>query len=178
MRAQSVLISRRCPACGGRGEAEGKMPLSQGMRTMELNLDEPARLVEMLSMHLLLALVELIPYKQFTCQRCGHEFKLASQTSRDMLYAMLVSMQPIEAPVPVAKAPVNARGPNTRAPATAKTKSMPAALTHQALAPPKSKARAAPPARKQPVEQVPPPDWKPYHLDSDMDALFDQFKEE
>jgi hypothetical protein len=23
-----------------------------------------------------------------------------------------------------------------------------------------------------------PPDWEPYHLDSDMDAIFDQFKEE
>ena len=97
MRPQHVLLSRRCPVCGGCSNAEGKLPLSQGIRTLELNLDEPAMLVETLSMHLLLALVELLPYKQFACQRCGHEFRMASQTSRELLYGLLTSMQPVTA---------------------------------------------------------------------------------
>jgi hypothetical protein len=179
MRAQHVLLSRRCPVCGGRSGAEGKLPLSQGMRTMELNLDEPARLIETLSLHLLLALVELIPYKQFACQRCGHEFRLASQTSREMLYAMLVSMQPVAPPSAPAKTPVNAPPAPARQVAQ-KPKGMPAALTPQALAAPKGKAKSR--VGVQEPKPVPgkqmPPDWQPYHLDSDMDALFDQFKEE
>jgi hypothetical protein len=159
--------------------AEGKMPLSQGMRAMELNLDEPARLVETLSLHLLLALVELIPYKQFACTRCGHEFRMASQTSREMLYALLTSMQPVVAPPPPSTLPVNAAPPSAPKRATrAPPKTMPAALTPQALAPAKGKQRPAPTPAKTTRGKPEAPDWTPYHLDSDMDALFDQFKEE
>lgn len=174
MRALPVLLFRHCPVCGGRCAAEGQLPLSQGMRAMELNLDEPARLVETLSLHLLLALIELLPYKQFVCRRCGHEFRLASQTTREMLYGMLTSMRPVTAPPPPSTRPVNSpvAGPKPRRPAGKAASESPAA----------ARTRAA----KRPAAEVPrpaeekevPPDWTPYHLDSDMDTLFDQFKEE
>ena len=178
MRPQHVLLSRRCPVCGGRSRAEGKIPLSQGMRTMELNLDEPAHLVETLSLHLLLALVELLPYKQFACQRCGHEFRMASQTSRELLYSMLTSMQPVAAPPPPSAQPINV------VPAIPKRRSAPVVMTLpdsaavQPAAPAKPKPRPSAALPKPAKPQPGSPDWTPYHLDSDMDALFDRFKEE
>lgn len=179
MRPQHVLLSRRCPVCGGRSGAEGKLPLSQGIRTLELNLDEPALLVETLSLHLLLALVELLPYKQFLCGRCGHEFRMASQTTREMLYAMLTSMQPVTAPPPPSSQPINARPASVkRRPAGATGKLLPGMVTGKST-PDTVKARSVAAVPKKPVEPLPgSPDWTPYHLDSDMDALFDQFKEE
>jgi len=178
MRPQHVLLTRRCPVCGGRSHAEGKLPISQGLRVMEFNLDEPASLVESLSLHLLLALVELIPYKQFACQRCGHEFQLASRAARDILHTMLTTMQPVQAPPPPAPAPANVRKVVAKRRAAPSPERMPAALTQQALAQPANNK----PAERREAKPVPgkpaPPDWKPYHLDSDMDALFDQFKEE
>jgi hypothetical protein len=175
MRPQHVLLSRRCPVCGGRSNAEGKLPLSQGIRTLELNLDEPVVLVETLSMHLLLALVELLPYKQFACQRCGHEFRMASQTSRELLYGLLTSMQPVTAPPPPAPPGAVAAPKRRVAPVV---KSFPDGVPATAK-PDTGKSRARPAMSKKPAEPQPgSPDWTPYHLDSDMDALFDQFKEE
>jgi hypothetical protein len=174
LRTQEVLLTRRCPICAGRSEAVGKLPLSQGIRTVELNLDEPARLVKELSLHLLLSLVELLPYKQFACRRCGHEFRLASQSTRAMMYDVLVSMQPVApalAPKP-SETPMFAPRPRG---APAKVQNVP---PPEVVAPARAKARpkAEPEApSRQPRET--PPDWTPYHLDSDMDALFDQFKE-
>lgn len=175
LRTQEVLLTRRCPVCGGRSEAVGKMPLSQGIRTVELNLDEPARLVDTLSLHLVLALVELLPYKQFGCRRCGHEFRLASQSTRSMLYDMLVSMQPI-APASASKSSDDRPLPPARSRIAA-----PKVVSAPPLeVPSKPRAKARPkvePPPPPPSEKETSPDWTPYHLDSDMDALFDQFKD-
>lgn len=172
MRAHEVLLIRRCPVCGGRGEAIGKIPLSQGIRTVELNLDQPARLVEELSLHLLLALVELLPYKQFECRRCGHEYRLASQGSRALLYEMLVAMRPVDANPPGAQAKTG-RSPQAR-PKQPKVAEAPLAATPAPRAQPRPQPTQAPATAK---PQETPPDWTPYHLDTDLDELFDQFKD-
>jgi len=44
---------------------------------------------------MLLALVELLPYKQFECPRCGYNFRLTNETAKDMVVAMLAALRPI-----------------------------------------------------------------------------------
>lgn len=173
-RTQHVRLARRCPVCGGRSHADAKLPLSQGIRTLELNLDEPAHLVETLSLHLLLALVELLPYKQFACQRCGHEFKLTNQTTRSMVYSLLTSMEPVAAAKPP-PLPSDKAKPATKA----RPASEPALGEPVAPAPrPRPKTAPKPTGPAAPAPKRGGPDWTPYHLDQGMDALFDQFKEE
>ena len=94
----SVLL-KTCPACGGRAQAEAGLPISAGVRPAEIDLERLGALAEQLSLGQLLALVEVIPYKQFHCASCGHEFKLASQTAKGLLLEMVNSMQPV-APAP------------------------------------------------------------------------------
>ena len=179
LRPQHVRLSRRCPVCGGRSYAEAKLPISLGIRAMELNLDEPAQLVESLSLHLLLALVELLPYKQFACTRCGHEFRLANQTTHNMVYSLLTSMEPVAATKPPSASLLS---PTT---ATHAKPVRPVAQESEQAGPirtAKTKPVAKPKTKQQPASKPGGPDWTPYHLDSEidpeMDNLFDQFKEE
>jgi hypothetical protein len=44
---------------------------------------------------MLLALVELLPYKQFECAHCGYRFRLANETAKDMVVAMLAALRPV-----------------------------------------------------------------------------------
>ncbi|MBI5938706.1 MAG: hypothetical protein HY850_12780 [Betaproteobacteria bacterium] len=98
--AKHVSILRKvCPMCGAGAQAEARLPISAGVRPPEIDLDRPDHVGAQLSVGQLLSLVEVIPYKQFRCQKCGHEFKLASQMGKALLVDMLGSMQPI-APAP------------------------------------------------------------------------------
>lgn len=106
MRARSIHLTKTCPVCGGRGAAEAKLAMSAHRKAPEFDLDDMAGLVEAHSLSLLLALVELLPYKQFACGRCDAEFKLESNATKPLVQAMLVSMQPV---VPSGK-PANAVG--------------------------------------------------------------------
>lgn len=90
-----VILRKACPACTGQARAEARLPISAGLRPAEIDLDQLSKLGEQLSLGQLLALVEVIPYKLFQCPKCGHSFKLASQTAKDLVMAMLGSMQPV-----------------------------------------------------------------------------------
>lgn len=120
MRARPIPLSKSCPVCGGRGHAEAKLPVPSSTKLVEFDLDRLAALVEGQSLSLLLALVELLPYKLFSCAKCGTEFKLESHAAKDLVRAMLDSMQPVlptaktagtrsvrRPPEPVAPAPAN-----------------------------------------------------------------------
>lgn len=146
MRNRYALLIKGCPACGGTASAEAKLPLSAGSRTVELDLDNLADLAARLSLGQLLAVVELVPYKQFDCKACGHSFRLANQTAKDMALAMLGALQP------VARAPVvHARG---AAPKTPSTETL-----RKHLEPPKAASRPSPAAQRAADE------WEPESLD-------------
>jgi len=177
MAAQVSYLYKYCPACGGRARAEAKLPLAHAQRPEEFDLDDLGTLVEKQTIGFLLALVELLPYKIFTCRKCGHEFQLQNRAAKELVHGMLSSMQPVAA----APSPAQAarRRHQVRLPP-------PEAMPVQA---PRAKpVRPAPPAapKRQPAPQVAapsvqpahPPDWEPYHLDNDMDDIFDQFREE
>lgn len=93
------ILRKSCPACGAEATAEARLPISAGLRPAEIDLDQPAMIGEQLGTGQMLALIEVIPYKQFRCRNCGHEFKLASQVAKSLLVGLLGSMQPI-APAP------------------------------------------------------------------------------
>jgi hypothetical protein len=95
MRARSIHLSRTCPVCGGRGTAEAKLPMSAHRKAPEFDLDDMAGLVKSQSLSLLLALVELLPYKLFACVACATEFRMESQSTKELVQAMLTSMQPV-----------------------------------------------------------------------------------
>ncbi len=98
--AKHVSVLRRvCPACGGPATAEARLPISAGVRPPEIDINQPDKVGAQLSVGQLLALVEVIPYKQFRCQKCAYEFKLASQVAKSLLIGLLGSMQPV-APAP------------------------------------------------------------------------------
>jgi predicted RNA-binding Zn-ribbon protein involved in translation (DUF1610 family) len=95
MRPHSTLLSKTCPVCGARAIAEAKLPIPANTPKAEFNLDEIGSLVEKQSLSLLLALVELLPYKTFVCAKCGAEFRLENRSVKDMVHSMLTSMRPI-----------------------------------------------------------------------------------
>lgn len=105
MRTRPILLSKTCPYCGARSVAEAKLPMPANAPGMEFDLDDLAGLVQRQSLSLLLALVELLPYKTFACRKCGNEFRLESRAARDLVGAMLGSMQP----APPRKPPAPAR---------------------------------------------------------------------
>jgi DNA-directed RNA polymerase subunit RPC12/RpoP len=94
MRTRSILLSKTCPYCGARSRAEAKLPIPANSPAIEMNLDHLAALVEKQSLSMLLALVELLPYKTFACAKCGAEFRLESRSGKELVGAMLGSMQP------------------------------------------------------------------------------------
>lgn len=177
MPAQVSYLYKYCPACGGRARAEAKLPLAHAQRPEEFNLDDLGNLVEKQTIGFLLALVELLPYKIFICRKCGHEFQLQNRAAKELVHGMLSAMQP------VAAAP---------SPAQAARRRHPLRLPPPEAAPaPAPRAKPVRPARpvapkRAPVAEPPPPpaqpsqapDWEPYHLDNDMDDIFDQFREE
>lgn len=75
--------------------AEGKIAGFPGPRPPVFDLDDLGRLAARHSLGMLLALVELLPYKQFECQRCGYSFRLTNVTAKDMVVAMLAALQPV-----------------------------------------------------------------------------------
>lgn len=75
--------------------AEGKIAGFPGPRPPVFDLDDLGRLAARHSLGMLLALVELLPYKQFECQHCGYSFRLTNATAKDMVVAMLAALQPV-----------------------------------------------------------------------------------
>lgn len=92
------ILRKTCPICGRAAQAEAQLPISAGLSPPEIDLDRPSLLGEKLGMGQLLALVEVIPYKQFHCAGCGHDFKLASQIAKGLVLDMVSSMQPVAPP--------------------------------------------------------------------------------
>lgn len=89
------ILRKACPACGAESVAEARLPISAGVRPVELNIDQPGVIGEQLGVGQMLALIEVIPYKLFRCRNCKHEFKLASQVAKSLLIGLLGSMQPV-----------------------------------------------------------------------------------
>jgi len=95
MRTRPTLLRKTCPMCGGPSYTEAKLPISSSVAVVEYNLDDLGALVEKQSLSLLLALVELLPYKTFTCRKCRGEFRMENQAAKDMVRAMLATMKPV-----------------------------------------------------------------------------------
>lgn len=95
MGARVIHLHRHCPRCGGLARAEGKMPGFPGPRPPVFDLDDLGRLAARHSLGMLLALVELLPYKQFECPRCGYTFRLTNATAKDMVLSMLAALEPV-----------------------------------------------------------------------------------
>jgi hypothetical protein len=100
MRTRPTLLRKTCPLCGGPSYAEAKLPISSSVPVVEYNLDDLGALVEKQSLSLLLALVELLPYKTFVCRKCRGEFRMENQAAKEMARAMLATMKPV---IPEAK---------------------------------------------------------------------------
>lgn len=125
MRTRPILLSKTCPQCGARSRAEAQMPSPANAPALEFNLDDLAGLVRKQSLSQLLALVELLPYKTFACDKCGAEFRLESHSTKDLVGAMLSSLQPVQPkkaanaaprPRPLARAPARTAPAPTPAP--------------------------------------------------------------
>lgn len=140
MHTRPIILSKTCPFCGARSKAEAKIPVPANLPAAEINLDDLGALVEKQSLSQLLALVELLPYKTFSCVKCGSEFRLESRSARDLVGAMLGSMQP----APPRKAP--------------------------SAAPHRKPADRPPPAPARPASATPPGnDWEAESLDALFD---------
>lgn len=103
MRTRPIVLSKTCPYCGARSKAEAQMPVPAQAPKVEYNLDDLGALVQKQSLSELLALVELLPYKTFACTKCGAEFRLESNSAKDLVGAMLTSMQPVKPNSPAAR---------------------------------------------------------------------------
>lgn len=97
MRTRSSMLRKTCPFCGGPSYAEAKLPVAANLQNVEYNLDDLGGLVENQSLSLLLALVELLPYKTFACRKCKREFQMESRTTRNLVRTMLADMRPVVA---------------------------------------------------------------------------------
>lgn len=167
MATQLSYLYKCCPACGGRARAEARLPLAHASRPEEFNLDNLGALVEKQTIGFLLALVELLPYKIFTCRKCGHEFQMQNRAAKDLVHSMLAAMQPVAAAPAPDKRRVTVRLPT---PAVAPVRAEAGGADAMPSPPPVQRQPAAP--HRQPAAA----DWEPYHLDGDKDPLFDQFK--
>jgi len=96
MATRVIHLRRHCPRCGSMTRAEAKMPGFPGPRPPVFDLDDLGRLSARHSLGMLLALVELLPYKQFECTRCGYGFRLTNETAKDMVVAMLAALRPVD----------------------------------------------------------------------------------
>lgn len=95
MAARTVQLRKVCPRCGDGARAEGKLPGFPGPRPVVYDLDDLPRLAARHSLGTLLALVELLPYKQFHCPRCGHAFRLENAAAKEMAVGMLAALRPV-----------------------------------------------------------------------------------
>lgn len=95
MATRAVQLRKVCPRCGEGARAEGKLPGFPGPRPVVYDLDDLPRLAARHSLGTLLALVELLPYKQFQCPRCGHAFRLENAAAKEMALAMLAALRPV-----------------------------------------------------------------------------------
>lgn len=95
MATRVIHLRRHCPRCGGMARAEGKIAGFPGPRPPVFDLDDLGRLAARHSLGMLLALVELLPYKQFECTRCGYSFRLTNATAKDMAVSMLAALEPV-----------------------------------------------------------------------------------
>lgn len=154
MRTRPILLSKTCPYCGARSIAEAKLPVPANMPAVEYNLDNVAQLVDNLSLSLLLALVELLPYKTFSCRKCQGEFRMESKVTKDLVGGVLTSMRPVI--------------PQESTKKTARPKPRPAApaMPPQAGVPPP----AGTPPRPAPSKPLVNKDWQE---PESLDALFD-----
>lgn len=152
MRTRPILLSKTCPYCGARSQAEAKMPIPANLPVVEFNLDDLGALIRKQSLSQLLALVELLPYKTFACVKCAAEYRLESRSARELVGAMLTSLRPVLAPVPAPKA--------------RKTTARPAF----------SPARAAPDRSPTPAPAAEPAsaDWESESLDDLFDYTIDE----
>jgi hypothetical protein len=89
------MLRKTCPYCGGPSYAEAKLPVASNLAAVEYNLDDLGALVENQSLSMLLALVELLPYKTFVCRKCHNEFRMESRTGKELVRSMLANMKPV-----------------------------------------------------------------------------------
>ncbi len=162
MRTSSIELTRTCPQCGGLGHSEAKLPMSANRKTPVFNLDDMAGLVGGQGLSLLLALIELLPYKLFTCSRCQAEFKMASQSTKELVQAILMSMRPV---IPDTK-PARRAAPIPRQARPADT---------MAEAP---KPRPRKPSETQPDRQTNQASWEAESLDSLFDYRVEDVAED
>ncbi len=118
MAMRAIQLRKVCPRCGDGARAEGKLPGFPGPRPTVYDLDDLPRLAARHSLGTLLALVELLPYKQFHCPRCGHSFRLENAAAKEMALGMLAALRPVseDHPRPARR---------TRQPARARPKPLP-----------------------------------------------------
>ncbi|MFN3595121.1 MAG: hypothetical protein ACK4TK_10645 [Thiobacillaceae bacterium] len=95
MARRAIQLRKVCPRCGDGARAEGKLPGFPGPRPTVYDLDDLPRLAARHSLGTLLALVELLPYKQFHCPRCGHSFRLENAAAKEMALGMLAALRPV-----------------------------------------------------------------------------------
>ena len=166
MRTRSIILSKTCPYCGARSKSEARMPVPANLPAVEFNLDDLGALVRKQSLSQLLALVELLPYKTFACVKCGSEFRLESHSAKDLVGAMLSSLQPVLPQTPVVRAP----------PRVAPRPLAPPQPAFEPKVPPPPQApvprqRAAPPAPQAPAQSD--DDWEAESLDNLFDYSVD-----
>jgi len=113
MATRAVQLRKVCPRCGDGARAEGKLPGFPGPRPVVYDLDDLPHLAAWQSLGTLLALVELLPYKQFHCPRCGHAFRLENAAAKEMALGMLAALRPVSEeysrPVRRTRQPLRAR---------------------------------------------------------------------
>lgn len=95
MARRNIQLRKVCPRCGSGALAEGKLPGFPGPHPTVYDLDDLPRLAARHSLDTLLALVELLPYKQFRCPSCGHSFRLENVTAKKMALGMLAALRPV-----------------------------------------------------------------------------------
>lgn len=171
--AEKSLLSKCCPVCGGRSWTECKLPLAHGSRPAEFNLDDMDALVTKHTIGFLLALIELLPYKQFVCQKCHHEFRMENRNAKSLVRGVLSGMQTVATAKPrVSKPVVNKPNP------TAKTVKLPASAPVAKVSVPSARPVGKPEDKRPkaaPDTQQHAGDWEPFHVESDLDSLFDEF---
>ncbi|HEX8979601.1 MAG TPA: hypothetical protein VF811_07820 [Parasulfuritortus sp.] len=150
MRTRPSMLRKTCPFCGGPSYAEAKLPVAANLPNVEYNLDDLGALIENQSLSLLLALVELLPYKTFACRKCQREFQMESRSTRELVRTMLADMKPVIPNPPRPK-------PKRASPAHPKTK------------PPES----APTGATKPAKPGQKDDWEAESLDTLFDYSTD-----
>ncbi|MCS6786275.1 MAG: hypothetical protein NZ524_04450 [Thiobacillaceae bacterium] len=101
MPIRTIRLHKVCPRCGGRAQAEGKLLGGPGPWPPVYDLDDLPNLAQRLSLSSLLALIELVPYKQFDCLHCGHVFRLENGAAKDMALGMLAALRPVASTAPL-----------------------------------------------------------------------------